>query len=485
MYLQHASLDAVYKLKYFTPVPDNTLGKETFLNHDLGEDVKKHGTGVEEMPRKRRSMKSFLEPDNNAFARIRKRLSTLSLNTAYRQGLESPLITPFSDNRSTPRRVSSISSRDSLDRKHGGGHKLAKTRGTSRNSFLSEDLENVRLTGNAGPRSRASETAALNKFNEHVLTPRQNPDLFSRQIKLRENKESGKSSRSTSPKSCRSIESTGKVHLGLIESLDLNETLSDVEKLKARYSNDEFMNSLTLYKLRGHDRCFNHNGHSEHVRRGTVLYPLEPAREPARAGSNLTWESGCSIDPSLSPRLSTKPDLETGTRPVNVNQRKEIRVADSDTVAETQVSVKRKKSVDFDMELRDSHESHVAKSPLSQIEILGKERELKSILKRSKGKYKTSDKDKDPDIPNQDDEFLKNESYHWRFHLPKLRSPVQNRRQKPTNAFQRKMYHFGEGVSREFEQVICTYGNCRQSSIIRDKSLPRDQSFTREPSKVK
>lgn len=485
MYLKHANLDGVYKLKYFTPVPDNTLGTETFLNHEFGEDVIKHDTGVEEMPRKHRNMKSFLQPDNNAFARIRKRLSTLSLNTAYRQGLESPLVTPsFSDNRSTPRRVSSISSRDSADRKHGIAHKLAKTRGTSRNSFLSDDLENVRSTGNAGHRSRASETAALSKFTEHVLTPRQNPDLFSRQIKLRENKESGKSSRSTSPKSCRSIESTGKVHLGLIESLDLNETLSDVEKLKARYSNDEFMNSLTLYKLRGHDRCFNYNGHSEHVRRGTVLYPLEPAREPARASSNLTWESGCSLDPSLSPRLNTKPDLETSTRPVNVNQRKETRVANSDTVVDTQASVKRKKSVDFDMELRDSQE-FVAKSPLSQVEVLGKERELKSILKRSKGKYKINDKDKGRDIPNQDDEFLKNENYHWRFHLPKLRSPVQSRRQKPTNAFQRKMYHFGEGVSREFEQVICTYGNCRQSSIIREKSLTRDQSFTREPSKVK
>lgn len=476
MYLQHANQHAVYKLKYFSPDLDAVHPREPYLNLrdiELEDDMNLHG--LSPTPRKRRNMKSFLEADSNTFARIRKRLSTLSLDTDYRKGgQESPLNAPPSkDFRHPPRRVNSLGSKDLSDRRQ----LQSKQRVTSRSSFHSDDKEYRKKGISIGTsRNKASEIIGLEKLNDNILTPQKNPEMFSKHIKLRD-KEADKFSRSTSPKSFRSNDSSGKVHLGLIESLDLNERLNDVEKIKARYSNDEFMNSLSLYKLRGHDRCFHPEGLTEHVRRGTILEPPEPPR----VSSKLTWESGYAIDEFTSPRDSvfSKTDWgveakhKTDVKPAGTNLHNSLEITPS----------KRKKSVEFDMEIKQMPENCVPKTPSTAAESAGKEKELKSILKRSK-RDKTAQKSGERDIGNDNDDFLRNDSYRWKFHLPKIHSPIQNRRTQPSNSFKRKMYHFGDGVSKEFEQVINTYGNCRQNSVIREKSFTKDRSFVKESSKV-
>ena len=475
MYLKNARQQTVYTFKYFTPHEDMLNDRHNFGSNkvDAVDDIE----DTEEIMKKHRHMKSFLDQDTNTFARIRKRLSTLTLSTAYRKGIESPLIVPpIKDTRHVQRRINSISSRDDTDRKH-GGHGLSKVRVNSRSSFLSDDKEfrTTRAPVLAVTRHRASETAALNKVTESYVTLNQNPELFSRHIKLRD-KESGKTYRSDSPKSFKSNESSGKIHMGLIESLDLNERLSDLEKIKARYSNDEFINSLTLYKMRGHDRCFNHDGSTEHIRRGTVLAPLDQSR----ASSKLTWESGYAIDDFQSPRFThnslSEWEIDTSsTLAQNVEAKNKTSTSNLSSLLKPRTPVKRKKSVDFDMEPKDLLEMSGMKTPSTHSETFGKEKELKSILKKKKKSNHM--KEKSRDALSAEDEFLMNDSYCWKFHLPKIHSPVQTRRPKPSSSFNRKMYHYGDGISHEFEEVICTYGNCRQNSIIREKSLTRDQSF--------
>lgn len=465
----------MYKFKYFTPDMNSLRNRKNTVNHNEDYDETDDDENTIDVMKKHRHMRSFLDQDSNTFARIRKRLSTLTLNTAYRKGLETPLnVPPAKDSRTPRRRINSISSRDETERKH-CDQAPSKARVNSRSSFLSDDKEFRihRAPYLAVTRNRASETDAVKKLGENFVTPNQDPELFSRHIKLRDKESLEKMSRSTSPKSFKSTESTGKVHLGLIESLDLNERLSDLDKIKARYSNDEFINSLALYKMRGHDRCFNHEGHSEHVRRGTVLAPLDPSR----ASSKLTWESGYGVDDFLSPRFNTS---ESDTNYEHKTEAKHMDVSPASRF-KPQTPVKRKKSVEFDMEPKDLVELSGMKTPSTHSEVIGKEKELKSILKRTKRDARPNEKSQHS---STDDEFLTNERYRWKFQLPKIHSPVQNRRPKPSNSFKRKMYHFGDGISREFEQVICTYGNCRQNSIIREKSHTKEQSLVRDSSKV-
>lgn len=474
MYIQHAPKPTLcYKFKYFTP--DASVFKSTVLNH--GDAV----SSSESM--KKQAARPFLEPDENAFAHIRNRLSTLTLRTAYKTRQEPYMMAlPFQrEVKLPPRRISSISSHDTMDR-NGDPQYLTKPRIHSRNSFMSEDIEirNVRRHLSL-PKHRASETAALQKLNENFLTPGQNPELFSRQIKLNDKPEKhiGRigSPRSTSPKSAKS-DSSGKVHLSLIESLDLNEKLHDVEKVKERYSNNTFMNSLTLYKLRGHDRCLKHDGMTDHIPRGTRI----GSPESSRVGSKMSFDSayamtravspkpGDRLLPSLNVRWQWEPDKshvnnecedKTSKRPEHSRCRKR--------------SPKRKKIVGFDMEPKELTEDdqHETMPPNARdVTTNG----IKSILKRSTSQSAGIDQHKLNE--NVDDEFVANESYYWKYQLPKVRSPVHPIRERHTVPFSRKMYHFGDGVSNEFEQVISKYGNCRQGSWVRDKSCVKDRSFT-------
>ena len=455
MYLQHSENPVVYKLKYFTP--DTNVSQGTMSTHrDKGGSTDSLDTAL-----KKRTNRSFLEPDESSFARIRNRLSTLSLSTAYKSDHEGPVISPpFQRERKLPpRRISSISSRDTLE----------KGRLNSRASFYSDskELQNARRNFQL-PHHRASETAALRKLNENYLTPGQNPELFSRQIRLKD-KSRNDTTRSSSPKSMKSTDSSGKIHLGLIESLDLNEKLSDVEKIKERYSNNTFMNSLSLYKLRGHDRCLKNTGYSEHIPRGTRI----PSPE-APPGSKLSSESAYAINSVISPRLvhtkwQWEPEKSHMTFQTD-SKHKTIHSSDRKT------PVKRKKSVGFNMTPKEHsvHESEQLPPPSASDESIVKE--VKSILKRS-NKDSCNTENLKPDT-NNDDEFIVNESHHWKYHLPKIRSPVNHFRAKPPLSFQRKMYHFGDGISTEFEQVISKYGNCRQSSWIREHSLVKDSGVS-------
>lgn len=476
MYFQHTAKPTEYKFKYFTPDP--SVFKSTLLNHGDESGISES----KETIKRRKNVHSFLEPDVNEFEEIRNRLNTLSLNTGYKKGPEPPIISPpfRREMKVQPKRISSISSRETLERAH-DPVLLSKPRIHSRSSFLSDDKELRHSKRQATlAKNRASETAALNKLNENILTPGQNPELFSRQIKLKDKSEraSGKiaSTRSSSPKSVKSIDSSGKIHLGLIDSLDLNEKLSDVEKIKERYSNNAFMHSLTLYKLRGHDRCLKHDGTSDHVPRGTRI----SSPEGSRVSSKMSADSAYAINSVISPRLGERFLASLNSRwqwePDKSHINNQIEAKNKELHNRT-TQVKRKKSVGFNMETKEhvveNNQKDVTQSSPSHEQSI---KEIKSILKRSNNEAAQAEKDNM--ACNTEDDFLVNESYHWKYQLPKIRSPVQSLRARPPISFRRKMYHFGDGVSDEFEQVISKYGNCRQGSWIRDQSFARDSSFT-------
>ncbi|KAH3863871.1 hypothetical protein DPMN_026876 [Dreissena polymorpha] len=467
MYLQHQPPQQlqplevpVCKLKYFT----SGDGKGPLLHND---DSNSESSSTQ-LPRVQRpevsnrrlkSTKSFLDNDERTFANIRNRLSSLSLSTSYRKPHEST----FSDRSIPPRRITSISSRDLNER----NSQLGKPpRLHSRTSFLSDDKEfrEARRSTSSTQRTRASETAALNKLNENLLTQRQNPELFSRQIKIKDSGDN-ESQRSSSPRSVKSVESSGKIHFGLIESLDLNEKLNDVEKIKERYSNDEFMNSLTLYKLRGHDRCWHPSGMSEHIPRGTRLDGHETFERPINR-MPYSWDSGYAINSIESPRASLPvyvPTTKWEPDKSHVNNQIE---------AKPKTPVQRKKNVAFHAKHQEITEDELISNPPTS--PTRDNRELKSILKRVNSEHNAR-----TNKELESDEFLANETYRWNLQLPKIRSPVTTLR-KPPLPFKRKMYQYGNGISREFEQVISRYGNCRQSSIIRDLSLTKDHSLTRD-----
>ena len=454
-------------------------------------------TGVEifkdpQVGRGKPSMKSFLQPNDTTFAQIRKRLSAMALKVDYKRSSDAFRPAPvFQERRFPPRRISSINSKDNEDRYQNELFKpnhilyesyAPKDRINSRASFFSDDNEyrHVRKTYNIY-KTRASESDALTKLSENILTPRQNPELFSRQIKLK-NKADGHA-RSESPKSIKSTESTGKVHLGLIESLDLNERLDDLERIKERYSSDQFINSLSLYKLRGHDRCLYNDGlGSDHIPRGTRL--MSP--DTRESSSRLSLESSTTLNSVLSPRHDIKFRLthaqnrewnQDESRPDSLIQAKPKPHGPFKTKGK---SLKKRKSVGFDLnrkEIIDESASNIA-SPSSRTSRASS-KEPKSILKRGTNQETPTQSDavkKSQELETRDEEFLANANFRWRFHLPKIHSPVQSLRHRPSIPFRKKMYHFGDGISREFEAVINRYGNCRQPSMVRDQSFHRDFS---------
>lgn len=493
---QQYSKKPIYKLKFFVPnkeempttVPPEVTGVKIFKDPQKAE--RKH------------VMKQFLEPSDTTFSQIRKRLSAMKLNVeykrnaeAFRPNAEAFRPPPVFQERKPPRRISSINSKDTDDRYQNElfkpNHLLydnhaRKDRLNSRASFLSDDNEyrNARKNLNLY-RNRASESDALSKLNENILTPRQNPELFSRQIKL--NGKVDDHGRSESPKSLKSTDSTGKVHLGLIESLDLNEKLNDVERIKERYSSDQFMNSLTLYKLRGHDRCFYNDGlGSDHIPRGTRLMSPDSMLPDTRGSSRLSLESSTTVNSLLSPRLDIKFRL---THAGNKNWSQEESRPDSRIQAtpkphgaprSNRKPLNKRKSVGFDMnhkEIVDQGTDNLISPPSRASRISSKE--PKSILKKGAAQDELVPSDaikKSHELDTKDEEFLANANYRWRLHLPKIHSPVASLRHHPSIPFRKKMYHFGEGISSEFEAVINRYGNCRQPSMIRDRSIHRDAS---------
>lgn len=484
MYLQHPADPTVDKLRYFGP--DAKPLNEAVLSG--AEDV----TGANQRSdTSKKGVKPSLASSEETFSEIRQRLSTLSLNTGYHKDLQAPLISPpFQRDlkKLPPRRISSISSRDTYERRN-EGFSLTKPRLNSRSSFLSDDKEIRRAKKSLSlPRNRASETDALNKLNVNILTPGQNPELFSRQIKSRDKPSErstgvSNSSRCSSPKSVRSSDSSGKIHLGLIESLDLNEKLHDLEKIKERYSNNAFMNSLMLYKLRGHDKCFRCSGFTEHIPRGTRLHSPEPMRTSSKYSQAA--DSAYAINSIVSPRLSDKllPHLrqrkDWEPEKSHVHNQIELRQNPAAIKASGRKTPrKRKKSVGFDMEPKHLNPSDSIDSLTTpRQDSTSTEKELRSILKRTDIQKVEIDVNKHEE-KNYDDEFVVNESYLWKYHLPKIQSPVHSKRGRVPMSFRRKMYQFGDGVSNEFEQVISKYGNCRQGSWIRDHSIVRDHSFT-------
>lgn len=447
--------------------------------------------------RRKPPMKKFLEPNDTTFSQIRKRLSDLTLNTDYKRSSDAFKPPPvFHERRNPPRRISSINSRDTENRYENElfkpNHLLydsyaRKDRINSRTSFLSDENEYryARRQFNLY-KKRASESDALSKLNENILTPRQNPELFSRQIKLKDKPHDH--SRSESPKSLKSTESTGKIHLGLIESLDLNEKLNDVEKIKERYSNDHFINSLALYKLRGHDRCLYNDGlGSDHIPRGTRLLSPDSLVFDTRGSSRLSHGSNTTLNSVLSPRhdikfrmthAGSKDWIQEESCPDNIIQTKP-----KPHGIPKQKPFKKRKSVGFDMnhkEIVDTDKENATSPPSRASKSSSKE--PRSILKRTTSEeahVPPEGEQKSRELDSKTEEFLANASFRWRFQLPKIHSPVASLKHHPSIPFRKKMYHFGDGISREFEAVINSYGNCRQPSMIRDTSFNRDTSVIR------
>ena len=481
----HHSDKPIYKLEFY-------IGSKEAMKQPL-EPPKVTGVEIFKDPqtgKRKPPMKQFLEPNDATFAKIRKRISEMTLKVDYKRAYEAFRPPPVFQERKYPtRRVSSINSKNTEDRYQiepvkphplHESHSNRLDRLNSRASFFSDDNEfrHVRKTYNIYA-TRASETDALSKLSENILTPRQNPELFSRQIRLKDKPDIH--ARSDSPKSS---ESTGKVHLGLIESLDLNEKLEDLDRIKERYSSDEFMNSLSLYKLRGHDRCLYNDGlGSDHIPRGTRL--MSP--DTRDSSSRLSLESSTTITSVLSPRYDIKFRL---THAPN----KEWNQDDSQPGSPIQAhprpygaprpkgkQSKKRKSVGFDMNPKEIIDENASKfsspSPRSSRTSF---REPKSILKRVTNQDIPTPSlaaQKSQELDSRDEEFLTNANFRWRFQLPKIHSPVAPARQRPPSiAFRKKMYHFGDGISREFEAVINNYGNCRQPSMVKDKSFHRDTS---------
>ena len=443
-------------------------------------------------------MKKFLEPNDQTFSQIRKRLSDITLNVDYKRSTDTFKPPPvFQERKIPPRRISSISSRDTEDRYQTElfkpNHLLydsdcRKDKIHSRASFLSDENEYRQARKKLNMYKRASETDALSKLGENILTPRQNPELFSRQIRLRDKPD--EYVRSESPKSLKSTDSTGKIHLGLIETLDLNEKLSDVERIKERYSNDQFIHSLALYKLRGHDRCLYNDGlGSDHVPRGTRLMSPDSMVFDTRGSSRLSQESSTTVNSILSPRQDIKFRMtHAGSNWVQDESHPDsmIRAKPKPYGAPRNIGkpFKKRKSVGFDMNHQEIEHPSPDRlgPPPSRASKASSSTEPKSILKRNNNTevpLASETMKKTLELETRNEEYLANVDYRWRFHLPRINSPVATLRHQPSVPFRKKMYHFGDGISREFESVINRYGNCRQPSVIRDASFNRDSSAVR------
>jgi len=467
----------VCTLRYFTPEVGRTRLKHEDSTDTEDKDVNGGGAsgsvgGVtgSMRPHRKRLSKSFLEPGENTFANIRHKLSTLSLSTEYKKSQESAS-SGRGDYRS--KRVSSLSPGSIPNVSRGGS---GKNVAQSRNSFLSDDKD----YRGARRSLRAGDMTTLRKLDENFLLQRQNHEYYAQQMRHGRNYNDRDSYRSSSPKSVKSIDSSGHVHLGLIESLDLNEQLNDVEKIKARYSNHQFMNFLNLYKQRGHDKCMNQSGISQHIPRGTRLMPLDTSRP----SSKISWDSGYAINSVVSPRASLaslsvngnwEPDKSKNSFTARLKPRKDSAISRNTSSTTTT----QKKSVAF-------HEEHLEISddelpPSSKLSTYRQGKKPKSILKRAESKQSvrnsSTNNNDQKDVSN--DEFVINENYHWKVHLPKIRSPISTRH-KPLSPFRRGMYQYGSGISTEFEEVISKYGNCRQASIIRDPSFSREHSNARD-----
>ena len=470
MYLQESIQPIVYRFKYCnsrehgnTNGPGNSdePSEKTLKDADLDH-------------KNRTQVKSFLEPDENTFANIRKKLSTLSLTTEYKKESFAP--SPmFNERKYARRRISSLGPRDTISKKV----KERRRKGlSSRESFYSDDHEYRFLhPSEFDPFRNTNETS---KLTEGIITPRHHPELFTQQIK---DLEKSKPTRVTSPKSSRSIDSSGKVHLGLIETLDLTEQLDDVEKIKQRYSSDYFTKSLNMYKARGHDRCFNRSGMTEHIPRGTRLF----SPDSMRPGSKLSYESAQTMSSISTPYSSRSTNvrltpmvlphhyLQDGN-PLHVQgfQQAPLKLEESENNPPEKKEPKkvRRKSVGFNMVQTEVHGNDGASSNASSPRE-GANRELKSILKKKPALSKT----KWVEIQEQEgDEFHANPNYYWKFHLPRLQSPAPAAKVRQATQFRKKMYHYGQGISDEFEEVINRYGNCRQNSMVRDPSIIREPS---------
>ena len=448
--------------------------------------------------KKKPPMKKFLEPNDQTFSQIRKRLSAMTLNVDYKRSADTFKPPPvFQERKNPPRRISSLSSRDTEDRYQTDLFKpnhllydsdIRKDKVQSRASFLSDENEYRQARKKLNIYKRASESDALSKLGENILTPRQNPELFSRQIRLRDN--SDEHVRSESPKSLKSTDSTGRIHLGLIENLDLNETLNDVERIKERYSNDQFIHSLALYKLRGHDRCLYNDGlGSDHVPRGTRLVSPDSMVYDTRGSSRLSQESSTTINSILSPRHDIKFRMthagnnwvQEDSHPDSIIQAKPKPYGAPRNIGRP---FKKRKSVGFDMNHQEIEHPSPDRlgPPPSRASKSSSNTEPKSILKRNnntEANLASETEKKALELETRNEDYLANAGYRWRFHLPRINSPVATLRHQPSIPFRKKMYHFGDGISSEFETVINRYGNCRQPSVIRDSSFHRDSSAIR------
>lgn len=473
MYLHVNAKQPIYKLRYFTSESAKHFN-EPILIHDLIGDQSSESL-KHEMQQKINNKHVFV-PDEKTFANIRNRLSNLSLHTNYKGSADESQ--KIKERQPHLRRISSISSRDTLER-YADPFGCGQTRLHSRSSFMSDDREfRISKKKTNTRKNRASEMAALSKLNESFLTPRQNPELFLRRIQLKD-KTNG-SLRSLSPQSTRSVDSLGKVHLGLLDCLDLKEKLHDVEKIKERYSSDAFLNSLSLYKLRGHEKClFNGNANSDNMSKGKRI--CSPDRSVI-AAKTTTDESMYIMNNVLSPRLGTdtlmtsfhiNKDWEPNKSHMHDNVKAE-------PISNRHTSTKRKKSVEFNMQPSEINEDElISKPPPPSGEISLKQ--LKSILKRSNTEHLTN---KQYILDDHNDTFVADESYRWKFQLPAIRSPVFSKKPHALASFKKKMYHYGNGVSQEFDHVITNYGNCRQASMIRDQSLQVEQTNAHDNAQI-
>ncbi|KAK3601872.1 hypothetical protein CHS0354_041805 [Potamilus streckersoni] len=426
-------------------------------------------------------MQSFLEAGSDAtFSQIRKRLQKLTLNVDYSKGLANLQGIPVHDKKprfkhQTPH--PQIGHRDTDQMTTGKYHYALRSNGQN-------DGERVRINSYSSRYSDTSSSSTSSTPGTETIgsyrssyTNTSSPlfDMKGQKIRLRDRLNV---SQQGTPRSEKQFE--GRAHFGLIDSLDLREKLKDVNKIKERYSKEEFLHSLSHYKLRGHDRCFDlESKQLEYIQKRTkFLAPITPNTMLSEENLALLERKNSSVRLEGAYEMENVPE-EPGygkrtKSPRTIKSNIEIKF--TEPLAPSRVSmhtVPKRRKVEFDLTPRR----------LEAIDSVT-QKELKPILKR---KEKESLEEEGLLFSGQKNAFSPTKIDV--LHLPRISDSMIHspgvRKEPPSVMFRKKIYPLGFPGSDEFESVIDRYGNCRQNSMVQDTNIVRDTSMARESSTLR
>ncbi|KAL3876688.1 hypothetical protein ACJMK2_034492 [Sinanodonta woodiana] len=427
-------------------------------------------------------MQNFLDADPDAtFSQIRKRLQKLTLNVDYSKGLANLQGVPVQDKKLRFKHhipLPQIGHRYTDQMTTGKYQYALRSNGPNDgervkiNSYSSRYSDTSSSSTSSTPRTET--IGSYRSSNTNTTSPLL--DMTGQKIRLRDRLNV---SQQSTPRSEKYFE--GRAHFGLIDSLDLREKLKDVNKIKERYSKEEFLHSLSHYKLRGHERCFDvESKQLEYIQKESkFLAPVTP--NPLLSEENVALlerkhnlvrlEEGCVME-------NVPKETGDGKRiksPRTIKSNIEIKV--TEPLAPSRISmhtVPKRRKVEFDMTPR----------VLQALESSVMQKELKPILKR-KEKQSLEDNGLVFSRQNKAGSPTKRDMLHLPRISDSMTPPPGVRKEPPPVTFRNNIYPLGFPGSNEFESVIDRYGNCRQNSTVWDTNIVRDSSMARGSSIVR